>query len=127
PVSSGLSGSALSLPPTSRRNRHTMELTMRLPLAVACLIAGSTWTFASAQLPRPRDNPKTAPKQGHMKAQTPKSKRAGQATSAGGSLPAAPQHHAMLAPSNDDCSGAIAIAGSGPFAFDTSSASTSAE
>ncbi len=105
---------------------------MRLPLVVACFVAGSTWTFAAADVLTSSNNPKTAQKQGSSKAQTQKLKRAGPGTSASASVPAGStgggQHHALLAPPpNDDCSSPVVIAGSGPFVFDTTGASTSVQ
>ncbi len=102
---------------------------MRLPLVVTCLLAASTWTFASPDALAASDNPKTAQKP--FKAQARPQKHALPGTSAAAGLPASgglgSRPHSMIAPSNDDCSTATAIAGSGPFAFDTTGASTNAQ
>jgi len=78
---------------------------MKLPLIAACLVAGSTWSIAFAG-DATVVNPKTAKSPYAITGQNP--------------IPLAP-------PSNDDCSAAIVVVGSGPHSFSTIGATTGAQ
>ncbi len=108
---------------------------MKLPLIAACMIAGSTWSFATAG-DTASINPKTASKPFAAPTQLPG--KMGKPVYTTKTAP--PQFSSMLsaiAPANpsllpaivasgnaDDCSAAKAITGAGPFAFDNTAATT---
>ena len=98
---------------------------MRLPLAVVCLIAGSTWMTASAETSAFTGNPKTAQKPASAKPPSKIARGVAQGTSAGSVAPSGSQPHPQVAPPNDNCATPTAIAGNGPFAFNTTGATTS--
>jgi len=97
---------------------------MTLRILAACLVAGTTWSTASADALANASNPKTRQQAQSL---TPAGvSAAGVAARSRGNVRPSPLL-ALAPPSNDDCGAAIAISGAGPFAFDTTGATTSVQ